>query len=279
MKKLLLLASFAILGCSNDSSSNYVGATIYKPALDWQKGSESIQRGHYTEQSPLDANMYYSLIAPECDRTPELPDQITTGARLIGYRSFPKQEDGKPAREQELSINKISKVEHSRYNLETQIWSRNSAFIDDAYFSTTAELAKVPVDGTNRYRADGTWSSPEQGQRGAFPSVDQSVMMEMLKAALQENVTSSREAFTQGIFHFGNGDMIQAIQRLRIEKISETKAFAEVEVRLPKQPGVYDVNCVAATAYIGKVEIDKGEFSNEDETELLFTSARADEGK
>jgi hypothetical protein len=279
MKKLLLFsAGFLFLGCSHESS-HYVGVEVSKPALDWQKGSETIQRGFYEESSTLDVNMYYTMIAPECDRTPALPDQIFTGARLITYRNSPRQEDGKPAREQELSINRISKVEHSRYTVDTQLWSRNSAFIDDALISASAELAKVPVEGTNRYRPDWTSQSVSESQRGLFPGVDRSAMMEVLEETLKDQANPQGEFFTRGLFHFGNGDVIPAIQRVRIIRVNETKAFGEIEVRLPKQPGLYDVNCVAATAFFGKVDMENGQFINEDETELLFTTARAEEGK
>ncbi len=252
---------------------------IFSPPLgEWQKGSESIQRGSFEGNASIDVNSFYAMTAAQCDRTPALPALFTLGTRLITYRSFPVTRDGNVERDERLDLNQITELGADYYRLESKVWMRSTYYAEDFYGVAPAIMRKVPIEGSaGRYRTDGKWDAYSITSKAAFPGVDLSPIMAHLKEELLIRANPGREEFSQGVFNFGNGDALLAVQRKKIIKVSDSKIFAEIEVRLPREPGLYDVNCVAAIAYLGTIELEHGEFLNEDVTELLYTTAKFEE--
>jgi hypothetical protein len=272
------LALACALGCSK-SESTFTPAPpeiplVGPPLTDWQKTSAEVLRGTYEARASLDLGLYFSLTQPACDQTPALPPLLELGTRMVTYRRFPFERKGMKNYDQQLSVSDITRFDPDNFTMQTSMWSK-SDLEDPLLFTGPVDFRKIPADDTSgRYRGEGTWGAIRVTHRAIFPAVGVSPILAALKEEMAHDDFVSHDSYTQGVFNFGNGEVLLAIMRKRILVLKPGEILAEIEIRLPREPGLYDVNCVAATAYSATVHIGAAQGDSEEEMELLFTSAR-----
>lgn len=272
MRALILAATAFLAACSlPDDSKDVKYVPVQKPVLDWQKGSETVLRGHYEYKEDIQKSEYKQIIEPLCLKSPEIDSRIHQDTKYSVYTEWsPPSGEIEPFRVLEqfavtgLNTSKMKMDVHSFTSVNGKTFG---------YVQFEDSLERYDYFGDGRYLTIGGRVEIRRG-KSVFPRVERSLELEELIAKFRAAADSGIE-FSIGKFYFGNGEATKAARYFRWTKDASGAGSLYAAITIPLVSSTVDLGCTPETAFAAMVFFKAGgEIDLSGEMEVLYSTAQ-----
>lgn len=240
--------------------------------LDWQKPSESIQRGYYSHQEDIKKSEFRQIVEPMCIRTSVPDSRIKLSDEVVRYIEFsPSKDATEPTRIIERT--KVLESKSNGFLVDAKTWtsSDNKNF---SFFSRQGSRTKIDYFKDGRFFTVENWTAGIGGDLSSFPAVDSGDILKEVAATLASRPETGTE-YSIGKFELGSGESTKAAMRLWWGGYGAGKKAIDVLIYIPLASSISDLSCSPETVYSGfAIVLDDGTISFKWETEILRTTAQ-----
>ncbi len=268
MKRILgLISTLAFLGCANDNSGLRYNP-VDQPNLDWQKQSDTVERGFYVAEEEIKKSEFRQIDEPLCLRSPDFDARVKAGSRAVMYVEMsPAENETQPVRA--LQMLQYGDIREGVISAKLKQWSVVDG-TKHAFLELGTDIQKVDI-GNGQHAVMTDWQEVARGAT-TFPKVNESAMLTELVAGLDGSVDAGSE-FTIGKFSFGNGAVTKAARALYWQKMGDGAYLASMTIVIPLATDLFGLNCAPEIAYGMFAVIENGKVAFKMEGELLDTTA------